>query len=142
MNFPVSLLILYVKHVWNQLNFHQNWKKLSLTRFVKREKETFKNYRPVSLLSICAKIFERIIFNMIEYFIENNLISPNLLGFRPGDSITQLLFIVMKSYGHLISDFQLQRYFWTFQKLLIEFKTKLLFSNCVKMVFMVIWLTF
>ena len=30
---------------------------------------------------------------MIKYFAENNLISPHLPGFRPGDSITQLLSI-------------------------------------------------
>ena len=33
------------------------------------------DYSPVSLLSICARIFERIIYNRIfEYLIKNNLI--------------------------------------------------------------------
>ena len=45
------------------------------------------NYRPVSLLPILGKIFERIIFNSIfEYLEENNLLCPNQSGFRPYDS--------------------------------------------------------
>ena len=39
----------------------------------KDDKQILKNYRPVSLLPICAKIFERIIYNRIfEYLTENN----------------------------------------------------------------------
>ena len=34
-----------------------------------------RNYRPESLLVICEKVFEKLIFNkMFEYFIENELI--------------------------------------------------------------------
>ena len=44
------------------------------------------------------KIFERITFNnMSEHFAENNLISQNIAGFGPVDSINQLLSIIMKS---------------------------------------------
>ena len=59
----------------------------------KSDKLNIKNYSPVSLLPICGKIFEVIIFNkMFEFFISNNLISPNQLGFKPDDScINQLL---------------------------------------------------
>ena len=46
-----------------------------------------KNYWPVSLLPICGKVFEGLIYNsMFEYFIENDLISPKQSGFKPGDS--------------------------------------------------------
>ena len=53
------------------------------------------NYRPISLLPICSKIFERLIFNeLFRFFIENNLISQHQSGFKPGDScINQLLSI-------------------------------------------------
>ena len=45
------------------------------------------------LLPICAKIFERKIYNRIfEYLIENNLIPENHFGFKPGHScINQLV---------------------------------------------------
>ena len=58
--------------------------------FKKGGKQNIKNYRLVSLLSICSKIFERIIYdNMLKYFLDNNLKQS---GFRPGDScINQLL---------------------------------------------------
>ena len=61
--------------------------------FKKRDKQNIKNYGPVSLLPICSKIFERIIYdNMLKYFLDNNLISPKQFRFRAGDScINQLL---------------------------------------------------
>ena len=65
--------------------------------FLKRvTNNQLKNYRPVSLLPICGKIFEKIIFNnLYNYLIVNNLITKNQSGFRPGDSTTnQLLYLV------------------------------------------------
>ena len=53
------------------------------------------NYRPVSLLPICSKIFERIIFNLIFQFIEENkLLNVNQSGFQTGDSCKYQLSIV------------------------------------------------
>ena len=53
----------------------------------KSDKQCIKNYRPVSLLLICSKIFERLLFNEIKmFFNENDLLSSNQSGFRPGNS--------------------------------------------------------
>ena len=59
------------------------------------EKNLVKNYRPISLLPVCGKIFETIIFNSIfNYFSTSNLLSPHQSGFRPNDScLNQLLYI-------------------------------------------------
>ena len=59
-----------------------------------------KNYRPISLLPICSKIFERLIYNeLFTFFTDNNLISPNQSGFRPGDScVNQLIAITHEIY--------------------------------------------
>ena len=48
---------------------------------------------PISLLTICSKIFELLIYNdLFTFFTENNLISPNQSGFRPGGScVNQLI---------------------------------------------------
>ena len=76
--------------------FPDDWKKGNIVPiFKKGDKQNIKNYRPVSLLPICSKIFERIIYdNMLKYFLDNNLITPKQSGFRPGDScINQLLSI-------------------------------------------------
>ena len=54
----------------------------------------------MSLLPIGGKIFERLIYNsLFDFFIANELISPNQSGFKPGDScINQLLSITHKIY--------------------------------------------
>ena len=64
--------------------------------FKKGDKQLIKNYRPISLLPICGKLFEKIIFNnFYSYLNTNNLITKNQSGFRPGDSTTnQLLYLV------------------------------------------------
>ena len=56
---------------------------------------TFKkgdNYRSVSLLPVCGKVFEQLLYNtMFSFFSENDLISPKQSGFRTGDSWTNKL---------------------------------------------------
>ena len=79
----------------------------------KDDKQILKNYRPVSLLPMCAKIFERIIYNIIfEYLIENNLITENESGFKPGDaSINQLLSIAHDTYKSFDDGFEVKGVF-------------------------------
>ena len=62
----------------------------------KGNKQTLENYHQVSLLPICGKIFERLICNsLFDFFFENELISSDQSGFKPGDScINQLLSII------------------------------------------------
>ena len=61
----------------------------------KGDKQTVRNYRPISLLPICGKIFERFLnHQMLNFFSKNSSGSPEQSGFRPGDScINQLLSI-------------------------------------------------
>ena len=80
------------------------------------DKHSLNNYRPVPLLPICGKIFERIIFNDVFAFLENNnLLTPKQSGFRPNDScVSQLLSIVHSIYSDFDlnpSDFDLNPYF-------------------------------
>ena len=50
------------------------------------------NYRPISLLPLCGKIFEKIIFNnLYKHLTTHHLITKNQSGFRPGDSTTNQL---------------------------------------------------
>ena len=73
------------------------WKLANVTPiFKKGDKQLIKNYRPISLLPICGKMFEKIVFNnLYSYLNASNLITKNQSGFRPGDStINQLLYLV------------------------------------------------
>ena len=56
--------------------------------FKKEDSNNKANYRPISLLNIISKRFERVLFELIEKFSEK-ILSPKLCGFRKGHS-TQL----------------------------------------------------
>ena len=82
--------------------FPNNWKKSNVLPIHKKgDKHLLQNYRPVSLLPVCTKIFERIVFNpMLEFLEENNLLCPHQSGFRSSDSCqSQLLSIVHDIYA-------------------------------------------
>ena len=50
------------------------------------------NYRPISVLSVIAKVFEKIVFNQFyEYSSSNDLLSTNQSGFRPFHSTVTAL---------------------------------------------------
>ena len=98
----------------------------------KSDKRVLNNYRPVSLLPICGKVFERLIYNsLFEYFIENDLISPNQSGFKPGDSCTnQLISIKHEIYQSFDDGVEVRG---VFLKLLTKFGIIVLFTNLSKM---------
>ena len=76
--------------------YPDQWKDANVTPVHRKDdKQLIKNYRPISLLPICAKLFERILFNNIyNYLISNNFITTNQFGFKPCDSTTnQLLYL-------------------------------------------------
>ena len=77
--------------------FPDIWKKGNIIPAHKKEDKTLiNNYRPISLLPIFGKIFERVIYNsLFNYFLSNKLFTPSQSGFLPGDScIAQLLSII------------------------------------------------
>ena len=81
--------------------FPKEWKKaITVPVHKKHDKQLIKNYRPVSLLPICFKIYEKVIFNsLFKYLDDNNLSTSNQSGFRPGDScVHQLLSITHEIY--------------------------------------------
>ena len=84
----------------------------------KSDKQILKNYRPVSLLPICGKVFERLIYNsLFEYFIQKDLISPYQSGFKPGDSCTnQLISITHEIYQSFDDGFEVRGIFLDISK--------------------------
>ena len=56
------------------------------------------SYRPISLLEILAKLYEKIISNRLLYYFEhNNLLSPRQFGFRPCRSTEQSINLITET---------------------------------------------
>ena len=52
----------------------------------------FNNYRPVSILSVISKVFEKLLYEQLyDYFISNNLLSDRQFGFRQFHSTVSTL---------------------------------------------------
>ena len=84
--------------------FPSEWKKANVVPVFKTSnKQELKNYRPISLLPVSSKIFERLLYDsMFKFFTENNLILLNQSGFKPGDScVSQLLSITHQIFKSL-----------------------------------------
>ena len=66
----------------------------------KQEKTLVKNYRPISLLPLMGKLFEKCLYDeLYDFFDKNNIFSPAQSGFRRNDScISQLIAITHKIY--------------------------------------------
>ena len=82
--------------------FPDSWKKSNIVLVQKKgDTQLLENYRPVSLLPTLGEIFEKILYNNIfEYLQENTLLCQNQSGFRPSNSCQyQLLPIVHEIYA-------------------------------------------
>ena len=91
----VVLLKIIFDNILKSSVYPDSWKLANVTPIYKtNDTQLINNYRPISLLPICRKIFEKIIFNnFYNYFNANNLITKNQSGFGPSDSTTnQLLY--------------------------------------------------
>ena len=99
--------------------FPDVWKSANVTPVHKKaSKQNFENYRPISLLPLFAKIFERIIFmNMHNFFKINGLITKNQSGFQPGDSVTnQLICLVQHIHSSLDINLEVRSVFLDMSK--------------------------
>ena len=79
-------------------------------------KQIVASYRPVSLLTISSKIFEKLLFKRI-YLHLKPLLHHSQYGFRPRRStITQLLVMLDKIYSALENDYEIDVVFTDFSK--------------------------
>ena len=94
--------------------FPSCFKTADITSIYKRGKKDLKgNYRPVSILPVLSKLFERSMFKQISEFFEN-IFSKNQCGFRKGHSTQQCLLAILqkwkrsvdsgKAFGTLLTD--------------------------------------
>ena len=98
---PLSLIF---QSILNDGVFSDDWKKSNIAPCHKRDsKNLIKSYRPISLLAIFSKVFERLICNSLyNYFIQNKLFTECQSGFVPCDScVPQLPSIIHEIYNSL-----------------------------------------
>ena len=98
----VKSLSIIFKNCLQTRTFPNNWKKSNVVPIHKKgDKQLLQNYCPVSLLPVCSKIFERIAFNpMLEFLEENNLLCSHQSEFCSSDSCqSQLISIVHDIYA-------------------------------------------
>ena len=91
-----------------------HWKKANIVLIhQKGDKQTLKNFRSESLLPICCKIFERLLYNEMFYFI-----------LKPEDSCINHLFSeTYNIYKSFDDDYEARGVSLTFQKLSINSTT-------------------
>ena len=99
--------------------FLNEWKKANVVPVHKKDyRQILKNYRPISLLPIAGKIFERLLYDrMFEFFTANNLISKNQSRFSPGEScFNQLLSITHEIYQSFDDNLEVKAVFLDISK--------------------------
>jgi hypothetical protein len=61
--------------------------------FKKGDKDTLTNYRPISLLTLFSKIFEKVIYKRFDnHMISNNILAKEHYGFRNNTSTEKAIF--------------------------------------------------
>ena len=94
----MQLLSLWKYSLWIQSispRLLASGEKLMWLLFIKNESYIVNNYRPLSLLPVASKIFDKAIWNnLLNYIERKNLLNINQSGFRANNScINQLISI-------------------------------------------------
>ena len=102
-------------------SFPSEWKKANLVPIIKKnknknkkqkkqnktkQKQELKNCRPISLLPVSGKIFERFLYEiMFTFFTKSSFTSQNQSRFKPGDSCTKQLLPITYQISKSFHDF-------------------------------------
>ena len=88
--------------------------------FKKGSCQNMNNYRPISLLPVMSKVFEKVLNHQLTNVIENGFIDENQFGFRRAhsteDAIMKFADMVQKE---LAANKHVDRYLWMFRRHLI-----------------------
>ena len=122
-------LIIQFKNCISQGIFPDNWKKSNICPIHKKvDKQIANNYRPVSLLPVCGKIFERLIFNSLYQFLEErNLLSIHQYGFVVTTHVSTNFYLLSIPYTKLLMltlRLMQEVFFWIYSLLLRKFCMK------------------
>ena len=92
----VTPLKVIFENCLRQGSFPEIWKCANVVPVHKKNEKNLKgNYRPISLLQICGKMLEKLVYDSLySHLVSCKLLNPNQSGFYPGDyTINQLISI-------------------------------------------------
>ena len=84
----------------------QEWKNAKVTPIFKAGSEmNIENYRPISVLPVVVKVFERLVHaQLYSFLLERNLLTGSQSGFRPGHSAQDLVLKVVDDWRGYLDD--------------------------------------
>ena len=71
--------------------------------FKKNDPQKSKNYRPVSVLPVVSRVFERLLHKQMSLHVEEYL-SPYLCGYRKGFSTQQVLLSLLERWKNVLDN--------------------------------------
>ena len=82
------------------------WKQANITAVHKKDVKTeVSNYRPVSILPVVAKVFEKVVhIQLYSYRQQNSFLHPTQSGFRPGHSTQDVLVASIDDWRKSLND--------------------------------------
>ena len=86
--------------------FPNEWKTANVVPvFKKDDPQKVNNYRPISLLSVVSKVFEKCVYKYLHNFIvTNKLLSPHQSGFCERDSTINQLLYIYNEFSHALDE--------------------------------------
>jgi len=135
-SFKIILQVYYIIRSSMQLGYFPNiWKTALVLAFPKPGKPPTSpaNYRPISLLSILSKIYEKLIhMRIMKYLEENNVIIDEQFGFRPRHSTIAQLLRITECFALEINKKRFSAIvLLDLQKALTQFGIKRFCTNCM-----------
>ena len=98
--FILKPLLIIFQTSWETNKLPEDWKLANISAiFEKGKKSMADNYRPISLTSICCKLFEKFVRkHLMDHFNEKGLIKNAQYGFRSGRSLNLPLLKVIDDF--------------------------------------------
>jgi len=95
----VKPLTQIIQNIFRERNFPLIWKISRVSAIPKNPfLETLENLRPISVLSILSKVLEKILAtHLLDYLVENNILSDKQFGFRPKSSCVDANLSIQKT---------------------------------------------
>ena len=99
--YPLSLIF---SRIHREGYVPAEWKVSNVVPIIKKGSRAVPlNYRPISLTSVCCKLWERILTShLLEYLESNELLSSNQYGFRPGKGTEDQLLVAYNDVTKLV----------------------------------------